>query len=134
MKAAFLAILAVVALACAPSVNAERCETPPESLVSLIASDLSVSGGGSLRAAQAVRSGDHNRLWFIAADIQGPGMEGKGEIGVWATNDLNGPGLIFAVDGLAREFTTWGTAGDPLFSLTDDGVRESEACTRLVLQ
>ena len=32
-----------------------------------------MTGGGRIRAAQAVRSGDHAEVWFVAADLEGPG-------------------------------------------------------------
>jgi hypothetical protein len=53
-----------------------------------------------------------------------------GEIGTWATNSLEDEGLIFAVDGLANEFSDWGDGRetDAQLSLADDGAEESREC------
>ena len=114
------------------SSRSSRCVTVAGDLVAGIETGLTVSGGGTLRRpAFAVRSGDFERVWFVAAEIDGSGMEGGGQVGVWATNrdpavGASSPGLIFAADGLAREFSDWGEG--PGFSITDDGAREARDC------
>ncbi len=86
-------------------------------------------GGGSLRSAQVVRSADFNSAYFVAADIQGAGLEGPHDIGVWVTNRLDGRGA-FSVNGHANEFSDWGDGGqtDAAFSMSDDGASEAEDC------
>ncbi len=69
----------------------------------------------------------------MAAEIDGPGLEGPGTVGIWATNsEPSGPveGLIFAVDPAAQEFSDWGHGDetDAQFSQFDDGAQEAEAC------
>ena len=107
-----------------------RCISVPKSRVDNIAEGLTVSGGGTLRNAWAVRSRDFERVYFVSAEIDGPGMEGDGEIGTWATNRLDETGLTYAVSGIAKEFSDWGAAGSPDFSMSDDGARESQECVR----
>jgi hypothetical protein len=51
--------------------------------VNAIATGLTVQGGGTLRNAQAVKSND-KPVWFISADIDGPGMDEEDDIGTWA--------------------------------------------------
>lgn len=85
-----------------------------------------LESGLSIRNARAVRSDDYERVYMIAAQVHGPGIDG--EIGVWASNDHRNPGLIYAVDGIAREFSDWGTLPDS--SATDDGVAEARRCAR----
>ncbi len=81
--------------------------------------------GLSLRNGQAVRSDDYEDVWMIAADLQGPGLDGGHEVAVWASSNLSpNSGPIFAVDGLAREFSDWGHFG----GVTDHGVNEARAC------
>ena len=83
--------------------------------------------GLSLRNGQAVRSDDYEQVYMIAADIQGPGLEGSDDVGVWSSNSLRAnQGLVFAVDAVAREFTNWGRL--PNSSSTDHGVREAKRC------
>ena len=61
-------------------------------------------------------------------------MEGRGEIATWASGggrlNLVDAGPIFAVDGMAKEFSDWGAdvPGENKSSLFDDGVDESKAC------
>jgi hypothetical protein len=102
-----------------------RCEPVPAALVSAISSGLTVNGGGSLSNAQAVRSTSFSKVWFVAARINGSGM-GADSVGVWATNDLAGAGMVYAIDGLAHEFSDWGVAKD--ISRSDDGYAEARAC------
>lgn len=106
------------------------CERAPRALVDQISVGLTVTGGGTLRAVRAVRSSDFERAYFVSAEIQGDGLEGDDEIATWATNRLDGTGLVYAVDGVASEFSDWGEGGqtDAGFSLSDDGADESRAC------
>ena len=99
-------------------------------MLNAIAEGLTVTGGGTLRNGYAVKSDDFAKVYMVAADIQGTGMEGDNEIGVWATNSLDGAGLIFAVDGLAKEFSDWGRGdtSDAHITLSSDGVSEAKEC------
>jgi hypothetical protein len=94
--------------AAAPTTEPSRCEKVSSKLLSVIAKGLTVAGGGSLRNGYAVKSNDFSKVYMVAADIQGDGMEGPNEVGVWATNNLDVGGLIFAVDSFAQEFSDWG--------------------------
>ncbi len=87
----------------------EMCIPTPES-GALIAEGLTVQGGGTLRDAYAVPLAPGLNFGFVvAAEIDGPGMEGDGEIGTWAVGELGG-GPIFAVNTMAQEFSEWGAA------------------------
>jgi hypothetical protein len=65
----------------------------------------------------AFKSRDYEKVWMIGFEIDGPGIEGPGDVGVWGTNSDprsgSGEGLLLAVDGMAREFTVWGAAAKP---------------------
>ena len=50
--------------------------------------------------------GGGDRVWFLAAEIEGPGFEGLGDVAVWATAGDRQP--IEPVNHLARVFSTWG--------------------------
>ena len=76
-------------------------------------------------------------MWFLAADIQGPGMDSPNEIGVWAVSAIEGAGIAPAMwaDGYAQNFSTWGTARkDRWFSPNTDGIAESKACVEHLLR
>ena len=71
----------------------------------------------------SIKGGDE--LWFIAADIEGPGFEGDDDIGVWTSWSLERPSpRIRAANALAREHSTWPTTGDG----REDSILEAERC------
>ena len=76
-----------------------------------------------------VKSRDHSDIYFVSAELDGPGFEDPGDVGTWATTSPGGAEAIFSVDDLAKDHTTWrdGTAVAGL-SLDDDGAEESRAC------
>jgi hypothetical protein len=113
----------------APTV-VSRCVEVPAALIEAIASGLETGGEASLRNVFAVRSNDYSEVYFVAGDIQGPGLDGDDEIGIWATNSLEGRGLILAADGFAQQFSVWPDADktDAEISWTDDGGREAKDC------
>jgi hypothetical protein len=116
----------------APATQAsDRCEAVSGVLVAAIKAGLTVTGG-TLRNAKAVRSKDFEKVWMVAADIQGSGMEGSEDIGVWATNSLQGDGLVFAIDGFAQEFSDWGHGDTTDANITQaaDGVQEAKDCVQ----
>ena len=112
-----------------------RCLPVPKALVRGIEEGLTVEGGGTLRNAKAVKSEDFKNVYYVSADIQGPGLEGDDDIGTWATNSLKvGEGLIIGADEVAREFSDWGAAASPdspagqVIGLQNDGAEESRDC------
>jgi hypothetical protein len=108
-----------------------RCIKVSRAKLDGIASGLTVSGGGSLRDGWAVKSEDFNSLYFIAAEIDGSGLEGNGDIGLWASNSLeSGQGLILSVNSIAKEFSVWphGDTTDSNITQFDDGADEAKKC------
>lgn len=106
-----------------------RCEPVAREVAAGIAEGLTVQGGGSLRNVQAVKSNDFNDVWFVAADLEGAGLDGTDDIGVWATNSITRVASIFAADSVAKEFSDWGDAGGR-FKPDDDGMAEARMCAR----
>jgi hypothetical protein len=110
-----------------------RCENVPPALVAAMEEGLELTGGGgSLTNAKSVKSNDFERVYFISADIDGPGLEGPDDIGTWAKSGplQVGGGLILSVDNVAEEFSSWPDAGttDVEMSMEDDGAEESKDC------
>lgn len=109
-----------------------RCRSVPPALVSAIETGLTVTGGGTLHNTQAVKSRDFNRVWFISAEIDGPGLEGEGDIGTWAKSGplAVGGGLILSIDAVAQEFSDWGHGDttDANLTMDDDGASGSHDC------
>src|SRR5215212_8047147 len=86
-----------------------RCVSVPTQVLEGIATGLTVDGGGYLRGGKAVKSRDLDDTWFVAADIEGPSLDGADQIGVWATHGitLSDVGPIYPAEALADEFTDW---------------------------
>jgi hypothetical protein len=121
----------------APEEETSRCLPVSKVVKQGIAEGLTVTGGGRLGRAAAVRSEDFKKVWYVSAVIRGPDF-GDDAIGTWATNtDPTKPeisGLIMAADSIAREFSDWGEAaeeGSPaaeVRGLENDGAQESRDC------
>jgi hypothetical protein len=117
--------------AAAGTTRSDRCEAVPRALVDTIASRL--TGRETLRDARAVKSGDFGRVWFVSAEIDGPGLDGDGEVGTWAkTGPLAvGTGRILSVDTVfAQQLSGW-DAGDTTYAdvtMADDGAEASRRC------
>lgn len=82
-----------------------------------------------LRNGWIVKSRDHADIYFVSAELDGPGFEDPGDVGTWATTSPGGAEAIYSVDEIAKDHTSWrdGTAIAGL-SMDDDGAQESRAC------
>lgn len=121
----------------APRAATDRCTSVPPALVDQIATFIKPETGATLRGAQAVRSKDYQQLWFVAADLEGPGLDGDDQIVLVPIAQLTaGDGHLFGVGGFAKEFTDLrrGEKSSFHFSYTDEGVHEAESCVRAALK
>ena len=87
----------------------------------------------TLRGARAAASGDTERVWFISAEIRGPGLEKSGAIGTWAKIGALavGDGPILSVDSVfAQQLSGWSRGDLTLANLTmdDAGAQASHDC------
>ena len=105
-----------------------RCEPATSALMTPLGNSLK-SERDSLENGQVVKSRDHSDIYFVSAELEGPGLFDSGDIGTWATTSTGGAEAIFSVDEIAKDYTTWrdGTAIAGL-SLDDDGAKESRDC------
>jgi hypothetical protein len=109
---------------------AGRCTAVPRPLVKAIATRLTVPE--TLRNAQAVRSAT-KRVWFVSAEIDGPGLVGDGQIGTWAKSGPLAPGrgVILSVDTVFAQVLSGWRRGDATYAdvtMEDDGARQSRDC------
>lgn len=113
-----------------PTLVTTRCEPADPELLALIAQRLTVQGGGDLRNGWMVRSGDFEKVYFVAAEITGEGMEDV--VGLWSTNEPTHPGILVSVNGFANEFSDWldGRKSDAQLSTADDGAAEAVECVK----
>ena len=122
-----------------------RCSPASASLLAKIMDRVNVRPGGTLSSGYTVQSTDFGeRLWrgpivMVAAEIDGAGMEGTGDIGVWATAELKpnpwGPSKtghygIYSVNELARQLTSSDDSAQDQFPISADGVSEAVACAQ----
>lgn len=127
--------MTLVASSCAPVDQRESsdvdCLNVPTHKVDQIEAGLTVQGGGSLRRAETVRSAAHRSVYFVSADVEGPGLEGPGHLATWAATELDDRGgSVLAVSGQAKEFSEWpdGDQTDARTTMSDPGVREAQDC------
>lgn len=105
-----------------------RCEPATSALMTPLGDSLK-SERDSLENGQVVKSRDHSDIYFVSAELEGPGLFDPGDVATWATTSPGGAEAIFSVDQLAKDYSTWrdGTAIASL-SLEDDGAKESRDC------
>jgi len=116
-----MVILAVLLAGCGGS-EPLRGEPVPADKLAGIESGLNIDTY-TLRDGWAVKSEAFKSVYMIAAEIDGPGLDGDGDVGLWASTSLDG-GLIYAVDALAKGYSVW-----PVTDITpyDDGADEAKA-------
>jgi hypothetical protein len=105
-----------------------RCEAATSALMTPLGNGLKYERD-RLRDGYVVKSKDHEDIYFLSAELDGPGFQHAGHVGTWATTSIGGAAAIYSVDELAKDQSTWrdGTAIAGL-SLDDDGAKESRAC------
>jgi hypothetical protein len=107
------------------------CQDVSATKVTQISEGL-ISFGSEITNAQAVKSNDFDNAYFISAELEGPGVEGSGDIATWVSNSLRPTESIYSVDGVAKEFSNW-VEGDKTaasFSIGDHGAQESRDCVQ----
>ncbi len=115
----------------------ERCLDVSDYVQGAFIEGLTEGTGATLRGFQAVRSNDFQELYFVAAELEGPGLDGDDEIGVWATNDIETyMGSYMSVNGLAQEFSDYpdGDTTDAYVTMSDEGASLAVECTKAVLK
>jgi len=106
----------------------DLCEAATSAIMTPLGNSLD-NERDRLSNGQIVKSSDHEDIYFVSAELDGPGFQGPGDIATWATTSPGGAEAIYSVDPLAKRHTTWrdGTAIAGL-SLEDDGAQESREC------
>ena len=105
-----------------------RCDAATSAIMTPLGNSLE-NERDRLSNGQIVKSGDHEDIYFVSAELDGPGFQGPGDVGTWAATSPGGAEAIYSVDPLAKRHTSWrdGTAIAGL-SLEDDGAQESRDC------
>jgi hypothetical protein len=110
------------------SATSSRCQPADAALMAPLGNAL-VNEQDRLTNGQLVKSRDHEDIYFVSAELDGPGFHDPGDVGTWATTSPGGAAAIYSVDQLAKDHTSWrdGTAVAGL-SLDDEGAMESREC------
>jgi hypothetical protein len=111
-----------------PPAADSRCEEATSALMTPLGNALK-SERDHVENGRFVKSRDHEDIYFISAELDGPGLFDSGDVATWATTSPGGAEAIYSVDELARDHSTWrdGVAIAGL-SLEDDGAQESREC------
>jgi hypothetical protein len=135
-RAGALALLALALAGCggdddessSASADDSRCEPATSAIMTPLGNALT-NERDRLENGQMVKSRDHGDIWFVSAELEGPGFQRPGDIGTWATTSPGGGEAIYSVDDIAKDHTSWrdGTAIAGL-SLDDEGAEESRDC------
>lgn len=101
------------------------------SLSVFLAHMMDLDGATSLRDVYAVRSTAHEKVYYISAEVDAPGLEGDGDHVTWVLagdleSDDKWTGLIQAV-GADRGLTKFVGSNDA-FSKGDESARDAEEC------
>jgi hypothetical protein len=111
-----------------------RCSIVPPVIVKTLERGLKKSGQRSLRFAQSIKSRDFGSVYFVAADVEGKGLGGADDVGVWAMNNLTFGGVVFAVNAVAKELSEFGDGAkfDPKLTMKNEGAELSRRCTESI--
>lgn len=106
----------------------ERCESAASDLTTPLTNGLEPEGL-QLTSAFVVKSSDHDSVYFVSAEVEGPGYENSGDVATWASTSRYGGDLLYAVDELANELSTLRDGREVArLSTGDDGVQLSRDC------
>lgn len=130
-------LLGLAGLILPGEVRAQNCSEVPEATRDFYQEMLD-RDGATLRLGRAVRSSRAYRgqaVTFVSFKVDGPGLEGNGDIATWATfgdmPTLSNPVMSLAVRGLAHQLSLYGTGGNAEVKNPDyPGVEESQNCVR----
>lgn len=113
-------------------VNEVACLEVPQNIVDWIEKGLTANGEAKLVNAQAVKSNNFEKVYFVSAEFTGPGF--NNEVGTWSTNNIEDEALVLSVNAMAKEFTDWfhGDREGAQFHVTMayDGGYESQECLK----
>lgn len=107
------------------SPKASACLEVPDALLSSIQSGMKDEAGTKVQRAAAVKSTDHTEAYYIAAEFTASGLD-TSDVGIWATNKIDGGGMMISVDGFASQFSNY--PKQDAFSVVDDGADAAKAC------
>jgi hypothetical protein len=111
----------------APTLANARCQLVDAVTVGELA--LALDPGITIRNVYFVRSNDYQDTLFMSGDLEGPGLDGTGDIATFAIDQAQGANSSFyEIDPLATQYSGWIPGSQKDYSMTDDGAAESAEC------
>lgn len=127
-----IAFVCLWTLCTSPCYARVNCTLVSPAMMELLIGGLTIDGATLVKkTARMIKSDDFQNIYFIAAEIYGKGMEGKGDIGLWATNSpYPGVGIILSVNSLALKSSSWpnGKKSQAKLSTKNQGARAAIKC------
>lgn len=110
----------------------EQCRPVPEDVMTALESGLTLEGA-ALPVGFAVESPSFPGVFYIAAELDGPGYEAEGDAPVWVAESLSLADITVdvgfgAVNELAESVSSWDNFLDRDFSTFGEGIRLAGAC------
>ena len=112
------------------TISQSRCESVPNKVISALEGGLEITDG-KLSGVSAVKSNAFEEVYFIAAELNGLGLEDNGDIVIFAkTGLLTDSGMYFSINGLAKSFSVFPSGADSKANITiiDDSAKEAQKC------
>lgn len=105
------------------------CQDVPQVVQDSLLQGLNTPGLTFSKVA-AVKAPGFESVYFVSADLQGPGLEGKDDTATFATNKLDPTGTYESVNGTAKEFFVFpdSSKSDAKIESNEAGVKESKDC------
>ena len=118
-------VLAIFLTGCGgkKEVDYSRVESASEKQTEKINWGIKKETNAEIGKVYVVKSNDYEKVYFVATRLSGPGISDDC-IGVWAiSGDKNDPGMIFSVNGIAKEFSDYpsGSKTTANITMSDDG-------------
>lgn len=105
---------------------ASKCLDVPKATLEAIESGAEDGSGVKVVRGKAVKSTDFNNVFFVATEIQAPGIEAPNDIAVFDTNSIDDTSIIDSVNATAKALFVW--PDDTRTSSEDDGYQEAIDC------
>jgi len=126
----FAIVLKISAHNPTPNPTSAACQpASPQQIEALRSAIKDTASYNDIGNAYMLRSNDYTRIYFVAAQITGPELDNL--IGVWAiSGDPATPGLIYAINGNAHQFSGFGMGDktDAVLTMDSHGAQETFNC------
>jgi len=109
------------------------CRHVPPRVAEVLERRMSGGAGSGLRALRATASEDFPGIFYLSADVQGPGLRGAEDIATWVATGEADPRRILSAEPLATQASDWPASGREHVRGGDEGYEISRECARAAL-